>query len=596
MAGTARAGATGTLVPNTYGFLPGMTRGTIPFGQWDTNGLPEPVVAFGAPSAAGARTDVTKTAPAKVITARPGATSLGLISGVDWYDTVHILPRGTIDFGNIITQEEEDYEIYSAYRTTSITLTLITNNALPGTALPNTSTPTVVPPSTSLLDPTSTDNSGGSTLGTLVKLKVQALADGLPQFNASIVFTTTGGTVTMVVAGSRLVFFPFEYEAPMVERMQFLSEVLEALSGKEQRLALRKNHREGYELTYLLDGNDRQRMQVLLMDWMDNTFGVPLFHQTLKTTAAVSAGATSYSVQGADNVEFRVGGLGVIFTDANTFDVLNIVSVTATTITVADPSVNAYPAGTQIMPLRIARIRRAVQSGRALKNLERFNIDFEVTDNDTGALAGDTSAYNSYNSRVLLDDCNVSSGEMPQRYTRKLFVIDNETGQVDVQSNWDRFKREQRKGFVARSRSEILALKKLLVALRGKQTAFYMPTFFADITAAAGITSGTATLDIENIEYARFANSRRPKKVFKITFTDGTSLIRSVTTAVKSSSTVEQLTLDTTWPTTRPLSDIAEIQFYELVRFDTDRFSLRYPRIGLAELFAPVKAVFDDVP
>lgn len=598
MANTARAGISdgGAFVDIAADYIGATGLYQTPFRQWTAGGGGNPGVEdpFRLLTAGGVRTDVVK-AGAKTPTARAAisearATTLSL----DWHERIHILPRLPIDFGNIITLEQEDFELFNAYRDLSVTLNAITDDVSPGIEFTNLVPPVTRGKQSSFLDPSSTTQST-TALGTMVKQKVSATELGLPTFDGSAIFAfSSGDEVSLDLSGIRIVFIPMEYESPVNETLAFLTDVIESLDGNEQRLALRSAPRQSFQVTYLLDGNDRQRMHMLLMDWLDRVFGFPLWHEAVRLTATATAGGTVYQVSGADVVDFRVGGLAVVLTDANTFDVVNIAGVTATTITASDPRVNAYPAGTLIMPLRIARITRAVQGRRYPVNLEEFQVEFEVTDNTTGAPTGSTTGWSSYNSRVLLDDCNVVEGSMSQTFGRRLYVIDNQTGVVNVRSPWDRFKRNQTKGFVSRNRAEILKLRRLLLALNGKQKAFYLPTFTEDVTPKATLNSGAATLDIENIEYTRYAQARDPKNIVRVTFTDGTSLVRVVQSSVKVDATTERLTLDATWPTTRPVSEVSRVQFYELVRFDADNFTLSYPRAGLAELQAPVRAVFDD--
>ena len=173
-------------------------------------------------------------------------------------------------------------------------------------------------------------------------------------------------------------------------------------------------------------------------------------------------------------------------------------------------------------------------------------------------------------------------------------VTSRHSGRVSRSTTWDRNKRSSDKGFVLRNRAEILAFRKAMLSIRGRQTAFYIPTAIEDLTPVAQLTIGTNTMDIENIEYVRFVQSRAPKTIFKITFTDGTSLVRIVQSAAQVTSTVERLTLDTTWPATRSVAEIVRVQFYELARFDADNVVLNYPRIGLADAQLPVVQVFDD--
>lgn len=588
------SGTTDPLIrPDVFAHLPGRTVGLgWPFTQGNYPFVAVPL----STSLAGAATAGGGSGASKSTGTQAGTTDQDVTYGSFWFGHVHALPRSKIDFGNIITQVDKPYEVYNAFRDTDVALSSVTNNALPGTELPSVSPPLVIRRQTSMLDSSTTDNSGGTGLGTLVQTSVRALADGLPTFDTNIIFVTDQNDPQILVTGTRIILIPQEYEADAKETLAFLTDIISSLDGKEQRIALRKQPRQLFEVLYKLNGNDRQRMQALLMDWMDNVFGFPLWHEQLRLTSGVSAGATTYPVSGASDVDLRVGGLAVVITDANTFDVINISALSDTQITAADPSVNAYAAGTRIMPLRIARIRRAIPSGRPPYTLETYRITFEVSDNDTGALTGSTTPgfWSLYNSRVLFDDCNVMDGSMSQEFQRRVYVLDNLTGIVDQTSTWDRYKRTHAKGFVARSRAEIIQLRKVLLALRGRQTAFYIPTFIEDLEVKATLSSGSSTMDIENIGYERFIMTRLPKTIFRITFTDGTSLVRIVQSVANVDATTERLTLDTTWPATRTVSEISRVEFYELVRFATDAFVLTYPRMGLATMQAQVSAAFDD--
>ena len=518
-----------------------------------------------------------------------------------WFEMIHILPRTKIEFGNIITQVEDSYEIYNAFRLpSSSTENAITNNVLPGVTLPDNTPPVVMPPLTSILD-SSTTGQTTSSLGTLVPARVVALADGLPTFDGDIVFefTPPANDVTLFVSGTRIVLIPYEYEDEVQEDLVFPStNVIPGLDGKEQRINIGKNPRQIFKVRYKLDELDRQRMQALLFDWTASIFGFPLRHERLLLTSAISAGATTYPVSGADDIDLRLGGLAAIITDPITFDVINIIApLNDTTITAASPSINAYPAGSLIMPVRTSVVQNRVKTARSLVNLEQFDMTFEVIDNDTGAPTGDVTPgfWSTHNGRVLFDDCNVVDGtSMPGDIRRRIHRIDNQTGKIEISSIWDRSKKGSQKGFLARNREEILALRKLFIGLFGKQKAFYLPTFAEELTVNANLVSTTNTMDIDSIGYVRFVRDRLPMSLFRITFTDDTSLVRTVTSSATVSISVERLTLNTTWPVTRTPADISRIEWYDLTRFDSDKMSLIYKRIGQARTTMPILSVFDD--
>lgn len=521
-----------------------------------------------------------------------------------WFERVHILPKPTvnkIEFGSIITEQTDNYEIFSAVRGDSVTEVSITNNALPGVTLPDNTPPETLEPLQSLLDPTSTGNSGGSSLGTLVQLSLVAGSEGLASFDTTILFSfPAANDVYLLLSGDRLILFPVEYEGGEdngpVERLEFLTEIHEAISGKEKRPSPRKNPRQFFETTYILDSTDRQRLQALAFDWLDNQFAFPLWHEFLELTAQTSAGGTQYQVSGADDLDFRVGGLAVALIDADTFDVITISAKTDTLITATDPAVNTYPAGTKIMPCRLAYVRGRIPTVREIVNLQTFKLTWEVVDNDTGVPTASSTPgfWSTYNSRVLFDDCNIVTGQTQGSISRKIVRADNRIGKVLYGSSWDRSKVTGVKGFSLKSRAQIMLMRRLWYALRGQQKAFYLPNFIDDLEVVATLTMGNSTMDILNIGFNKYAKDRLPWTIFRITYTDGTSDVKVVSSSAVVSATVERLTLSTTWGATKTVDEVERVEFYELVRFETDTLRLKYPRIGRAEARAPVVRVFDD--
>lgn len=533
-------------------------------------------------------------------------------TGLQWFEHMHIFPGGAtlnpdydqnfrINFGNILADTDKLYEIYNASRRLTQTLnTIDLTQVNPGITTPDVSETDTVTAQTSILDPTSTFNSDlTSGLGVKVITTIRALEDGVPQFTGDGLFIFGLGIVALPMTGSRIALALSEYEAPMQEFIEFATDVISSTSGNEQRVSLRKEPREGMRVTYRLDGDDRRRFQVILMDWQHNPFGVPLWHELVKLTATSAVSATQWQVSGAADVDFRVGALAILFTDPFTFEVATIASVTDTLITVTAQNTNSYPAGTAVMPVRIARIVKFPSGSRHTTILEDFGVTYEWLDNVTGTPASSSADWNSntFNSRILLDDCNVITGStMQESFVRSISIIDNETGVVAQRSGWDKNKHTFFKGFVAHTRAELKDLKALLRHLRGRQKSFYMPNVQDDLIAGAALISSSQILDIENILYVRHVKNRGPKKVIRISFTDNPTIIRTITSSAAhpSDSELERLTIDTGWDNAQPLNTIIRIEFLELVRMDADKFTISIPHVGQAHLTAPVRVVFDD--
>lgn len=509
-----------------------------------------------------------------------------LTPGVPWFDKVHILPRTAIDFGNIITTVQGSFELFSAYRT-PVTLTTFVNNAGVGVEIPDLpALPFILGGFASILGPTSTRLNP-------VELVVEATAEGQAQFDDTLDFTfAPGGLLTLRVQGNRIALIPFDYEQEFDEFLDFGGEVLTRIDGTEQRIDERNYPVESYNLTYKLEGREKRRMKALLFEWQARQFALPLKHQRMFLTQAVSSGLV-VNVDSTSDVDLRIGGLAAVFQNNWTFDVLQVVSKTATTITFASEVQKSFDIGDTVVPVRLAFGRATQRSSRPPKNLEEFRVRFLVVDNHTGALTGDTSGFSSFNSLVLLDDCNLIGGSANIERRISVTIIDNGVGQPFQEPVWDKNKRAHPKTFLALSRAALLAVRRLLIAFNGPQKSFYIPTFDEDLLVTQDIGSASDKMTIENIGYTRFVQSREPKATFRITFTDGTDLERTVQSSTELSVDEEELTLDTTWGVTKTVAEIVRVEFYERVRIATPRVRIRHERIGSAKVSMPVVAVFD---
>lgn len=511
--------------------------------------------------------------------------------GDTWFDRIHLLPRSKIEFGNIVTFTTQTFELYSAYREPTVaTLNTITNNLGAGSDIPDISVPSDLDPFTSFLDSSSTRLNP-----VLPTLEVDA--EGAAVFDSTVDFSfSTGDMVALAASGNRISVWSEIWESDFEETLEFKTDVMTALSGKEQRVALRSQPRSLFRTKFRLTEKNRQHVQMLLHGWQSQLWALPMFHNGSKTTAAISINDTSATVDNTDNRDYRVGGYAIVYQDSQVYDVVEVSAVTSTTVTFTNtPVLHAYSKGVQVFPVRLAFIRNLVQGTRQKTKLEDFDVVWQAYDNDTGAPAGSTAGQTTFNSKVLFDACNLMEGDSMQvRHQSDVKFVDNQTGVVESFSRWDRNKRGSTKGFFMANREEILEVRNLLVALGGKQTSFYLPTFIEDFTPQSGITVAAFTLDIDNIEYARFASTpKNGKKYVRLTYNDGTTETNEIVSATKVSDTLERLTMQTAWAASKTVDEIERVEFIELVRFDADRFIFRYRRPGQATLVAPVITVYD---
>jgi hypothetical protein len=517
--------------------------------------------------------------PGQPITGRSGYKDQELSAGFDFFEHAHVIPR-SFDFGFVLATQVTDIEVYNAYRRTVISWDTYVNNAGAGvTLLGQPGLPVNVPAQ------------GGIAMQLQVTTQGPAVVDSTLDFGFS-----PGGTLLVPILIERVVLFAQRPENEYDEFLEWLTDILRHKDGSEQRPSARENPRQFFEFDYFLDdGTERTSFENFLFDWQSRVFGVPIWHEEAVSTQAALVDDTTIFVDSTDYADFRVGGLCALIADEDTFDVVPIAVVNPTSIVLENGVLNPYPIGTAVLPLRTAEARASISGSRFLNNASTIKLRFRVLDNDVGGIA-DLSAFSSYNGRLLYDLFNFAIGGRSEQFDRQITVIDNQTGIVDQDSQWDRHRRKSGWGAVMRGKQAMWEHRQMLHAIRGRQTAWYLPTNRTDLDVLEDLVSAAATIEVGNTGYNQFVRERQARNVIRVTFNNGDPpLVRTILSSTVISATRETLTLDDTWPSAYTVAEIDRVEFVEKLRFDSDRIKIQHGGAGgrTAKITAPVRTVFN---
>ena len=510
-------------------------------------------------------------------TDRAGSLSNLVSIGPNWYEDVHVLPT-SLSLGNVITDQTVAFEVFNGYRYQDKTFSSLSLNL--GSGFSTSGLPSL-PSSVFKLD--------------TVPFNLLVSANGDSNITGTMDFLIGGETISVPVTGSRVVMFPYPPENGYTEELEFLTDVIVRKDGTEQRIAVRKNPRQTFRFKVSrLDGAERQRVSNLLFDWQARVFGVPVWHEPARVASAITAGDSTITVDSTDYADYRAGDLAIILQDDTTFDALEVASTTSNTITFSEVTQNSYAVGTQVMPLRLAYTSPSVNRSRYVQGIEEFDIEFRVTDND--ANLADTSAFSSYNSKVLLDGYNVMDGrKTSESIRRQISVLDSQSGLFSQESAWDRGKQYWSKGFKPKSRQELWEIRQLVHALRGQQVSFYIPTGYVDLTPNQSLTGGGTTMQIDNTGYAQYINARTPNDVIRIVLNDGTTVTRGIASAASVDDDNEQITVDSGWPGGGiDLADIVRVEYIQKSRMSSDKVTFMHENnAGHAKVRFPIVTVLE---
>lgn len=492
--------------------------------------------------------------------------------GIYWFDLIHSYPT-LIELGNILSTVTEDIEVYSSYRDTSQSLLTATNNAGTGITFQNLPTlPAVLPPN------------GGRVF------QVRVSTQGQPTIDGTLDFTTSVDPVSIAITGTRVVMMAFEPSGAIQETLEFVTDILRSANGKEQRIRVRNYPRQILDYNFLMpEEEERRKAEVFLYKWHPQVFGVPIWFESKRLTAAATAGDTTIYLDTAYS-DFRVGSLLIVWSDFETFDALEISAVTATSITLSSALVYSHPIRSKVMPLRTGITKQEISGDKYPVNLHTFAMKFFITDNEVDI--GDDSAFSFHNSKTMFDDPNWIPRETNTDTLKNVVHrIDNKVGSAIQFSDWDNSHFISSKGFFCRNPQATWEMRQILHALAGRQKSFYLPTFYEDMVINQNIVNGTSVMDIDNIGYTDFIGASEPNKSLYMVLNDGTIITRQVTGSTVIDSTTERLTVDSPWSQAINITDVRIISYLRLGRFANDRFVINHNNSGQSTLKATVQGV-----
>lgn len=386
--------------------------------------------------------------------------------------------------------------------------------------------------------------------------------------------------------------FNYQPEAPLTERLRFLTDIFVSKDGSEQRVNLRVAPRQEFSFILLVESAARQRIENILFGVQDQPFDIPIWSEPIYLEAAASTSATSISATIAF-ADFRDGGQAIIMSDENTFDVLDEIDISVPgTISFTTGLTHDYPVGTPVMPLRPALIVGSPKVSRWPVNLTKYEINFALTDNTVDL--SDISAFSTLSSKPIVDDANAIQDQLQEGWDRRVQLTDSATGIFSQTSFWDRSRRFSFKTFRAFTRQRAWEVRQFLHWIRGQQKSFWLPTFGKDLTATANIVSGTAILTVVNAGYTDFTIQRTPRNIIRVVKKDGTVYTKTVLSSAEVDEDTETITVTSNWSANVTVADIERIEILEKVRMDSDDVEIIHvDELGQTEVGFPVKAVLE---
>jgi hypothetical protein len=485
----------------------------------------------------------------------------------DWYDRVHVLP-GTLSLGNVLSPLTRRIELWNATRQRITLSSLTASGATGGLSLSGQAAPPLnVEPLQSRL----------------YTLAIDTLGD--PVIEARYTFEVGGAAPSVVVTGARIAVWGFRpnWITGVTERLRWLTDVLTAYDGSEQRVRLRDQARRDLDYTALVGAQDARRLAAITLGWGARLYCLPLWCEADTLSLAVGVGDTRLPVTQAALKEYRIDGLVVVWRDAGHSEAGVIKDIVDNTLWLQQPLARSYPASARVMPGVLARLRGETPTTYLTDAVISAPVRFEVEGHVDRAPAEIGPLWQGY---AVLDVRPDRTTEVTETASRLLSILDTHTGPLSVDDTRLLPVIRRTLSWWLVGRTELARWKQWAAARAGRYQGLWLPSFADDVKVVLSVSPGDTALRIDHTGSGRYVGTHPLRAALRIELNKGQVFHRRVTGVTELDETTEAVGLDSALGLSAPPTDFRRVMWMSLARLDADTLEFHYETDAVARLAA----------
>lgn len=516
---------------------------------WAAWVYPPTHVAGASAVLSGAQTENQSVAEAP--TAHTGTALSAFVA--DYYHRVHILPA-SLDLGNVSGAVNRTIGVWNTHFVDNRLSSIGQQNAEGLRLTPPKPAPTVYGP---------------------LEYRIHDLRifeNGPPQQAAEYAFNFATEVRRLVVSLRRILLFDFgpNWTRPVIERLEWLTDVMNARANVEQRVRLRAQPRRSYEYRILTrDNHERIRLHNRLLAWQSRNYALPVWPDATILTQPLAAGVSQIPIATSGR-DYTANHMAVLMHGPKS-EIMEIQALTADGLTIKKPTRSAWPIGARIAPVCVANINNPLSLAGITDSIARLRPRFDLQDSPALTPASPVMTYRQY--PVLTTRPNWQ-GAISERYARKLIETDFQVGKPWVTDAAEQpiYTRQHR--WLLKTRAEVIDFRGWLAACAGRLNPFWMPSFVDDVEPVRDLDSNAVIIDVAHSDYVMAANIDGRRDVL-IAASDGRRWCRRIKSWQTATEDFERMVIDA------PLGimlkkEQTQISFMRLARLDSDAAEIAY--------------------
>jgi hypothetical protein len=425
----------------------------------------------------------------------------------DYYYRIHISPA-LVDFGPIASPTEETFVVWNAWFVTKICSAVTESH-----------------PTEYSLDPAA---SSFSLVGLgLTTYTVSVTTVGSLEFTATITFVFGTEEPVLTLTGTRVAVFPFVPNFPMLETLEWVTNILKSKDGSEQRLCLRKTPRQRFQFNCMLTTEQEQaRLEALMFVWAKRQWGVPAWGELVVHNATINIDDVTISFD-TRYADFRDDSYALIWQGIDSYEAVKIQTVDNDKLNLEKPVLNQWTGDKYIMPLRIGYMISPSSLNYNADGIANFSCGFLIRYNqliESFTPTGDDA----YNSAPVLNAPLVETG-LENIVNADMKSVDFYMSDFAMFSDSDFNIYVQGHIFRYATKYDIWQFRALLHYLFGRQVTCWIISDKKDFNQTQTLGAAETQLTISNVGWARYMGLNVLRTHAAFVYADGTRYYREIT-------------------------------------------------------------------
>jgi hypothetical protein len=487
----------------------------------------------------------------------------------DFYHRVHLRPA-SINAGNVVAAQTHVIEVWNGRLADNSMISIIAPGASAGLSLAGEAPPVNYRPNQAR------------------NYTLTVYRNGAAVIDHAFGFLFSEETVTLPVKGRRLVVWAWgpNWESGVTERIEYVTDVLVAHDGSEQRIRLRANPRRRMSFEPLAWDARRARMGVTTFGWQSQIWALPVWWEQEAITTSLPSGSISVTVTDAALKSYRPDGF-VVLRSGETSEAAVIASISANTLTLQQPLSSAFPVGSLIAPAWAARIDGQVKIKNDTTDTASARMQF-VAESEPDHTAAEIGSF--WQGAAVMDWRPDWSDRVDEEWERSLAILDALTGAVAVDDLTGLPVIRRRYTWQVSGRAAIAQWHQWVAARAGRLNALWLPTFMDDIQITQPIGAGDLSIKVRADGLSRFLGVNALRRALRIE-TRQVVFHRLVQGVAEVDDTTESITIDSALGQTVMTDEIVRCMWMDLVRLDADALEIFYETDSIMRLSVTFRSI-----